>query len=260
MKSPVPASFDYSVLAPNDRELVERTAEKIRHHQQRTSREIIGIGKDLIKVKAALGHGHFEAWLVSEFGWSVRTARDYMTMARRFEAKSAIVAVLPLATIRLLAAPSTPETITGEIVAELESGGQPNPMDIKDRVDSARIEAREQIQKAKAAKNGGALGQFRKGAKRAAAIAKKLIEEVGIDVVARILDATKDSLVESMLREMVKVARRSGTAPEESSNETCQCTTCKGPRRGDPQATCTNQMGLPLGDDRGAHLRGAARQ
>jgi len=36
-------------------------------------------------------------------------------------------------------------------------------------------------------------------------------------------------------------------APEESSNETCQCTTCKGPRRGDPQATCSNQMGLPLG-------------
>ena len=34
-------------------------------------------------------------------------------------------------------------------------------------------------------------------------------------------------------------------APEESSNETCQCTTCKGPT-GDPQATCTNEMGLPL--------------
>jgi hypothetical protein len=44
-----------------------------------------------------------------------------------------------------------------------------------------------------------------------------------------------------------------------SSHETCQCTTCKG-STGDPQATCTNQMGLPLGDDRGAHLRGAARQ
>jgi N6-adenosine-specific RNA methylase IME4/ParB-like chromosome segregation protein Spo0J len=47
--------------------------------------------------------------------------------------------------------------------------------------------------------------------------------------------------------------------PEESSNETRQCTTCKG-ATGDPQATCTNQMGLPLGDDRGAHLRRAARQ
>jgi hypothetical protein len=41
-------------------------------------------------------------------------------------------------------------------------------------------------------------------------------------------------------------ATRSHTAAEESPNETCQCTTCKGPT-GDPQATCTNQMELPLG-------------
>jgi hypothetical protein len=31
----------------------------------------------------------------------------------------------------------------------------------------------------------------------------------------------------------------------------CECTTCKG-SKGDPSADCINQMGLPLGDDRGA--------
>ena len=61
MKSLVPAGFDYSGLTAAAREMAERTAEKIRQHQRRTSAEIIDIGTDLIRVKAALGHGHFEA-------------------------------------------------------------------------------------------------------------------------------------------------------------------------------------------------------
>jgi N6-adenosine-specific RNA methylase IME4 len=82
-------------------------------------------------------------------------------------------------------------------------------------------------------------------------------------------DETYD-LIEGMYPELPKIelfarGMRKGwhawgneaAAPEESSNETCQCATCKGPT-GDPQATRTNQM--ELGDDRGAHLRRAARQ
>jgi hypothetical protein len=41
------------------------------------------------------------------------------------------------------------------------------------------------------------------------------------------------------------------SATNATASETCQCTICKGPT-GDPQAICTNQMGLPLGDGRGA--------
>jgi N6-adenosine-specific RNA methylase IME4 len=40
-------------------------------------------------------------------------------------------------------------------------------------------------------------------------------------------------------------------AEQSAAHVPCECTTCKGPLHGDPQATCTNQMGLPLGGDRG---------
>jgi hypothetical protein len=38
------------------------------------------------------------------------------------------------------------------------------------------------------------------------------------------------------------------SATNATASATCQCTICKGPT-GDPQAICTNQMGLPLGAD-----------
>src|SRR6516165_12161524 len=139
--------FDYSGLTANASELAKRAAAKIQQHQRRTSLEIIEIGTDLIKVKGALEHGHFIAWLEAEFGWTDRTARNYMRAALVFGAKSETVSVLPPATIYLLSSPSTPETTTGEIVAELESGGQPDLLAIEARVQTARKEAREQRRK-----------------------------------------------------------------------------------------------------------------
>ena len=229
MKSPVPAGFDYSVLTADDREVAERTAEKIRQHQQRTIREIIDIGTDLIKVKEKLGHGRFTAWLRSEFGrGSDRTARNYMNAARVFGgAKAEIISVLPPATLYLLAAPSTPESIRGKIVAELESGGQPNPKAIKDRVETSHKEAKEQAQREREqelrAERLSKLKDPEKAERRrlkeeaeeqermkqAVVTAQKIIEEVGIESVSRILDA--DWRVHHALREAVKVAR-SGAA------------------------------------------------
>jgi len=87
--------FDYSGLTANASELAKRAAAKIQQHQRRTSLEIIEIGTDLIKVKGALEHGHFIAWLEAEFGWTDRTARNYMRAALVFGAKSETVSVLP---------------------------------------------------------------------------------------------------------------------------------------------------------------------
>lgn len=42
----------------------------------------IQIGRELLAIKARLGHGHFGPWLAAEFGWSDRQARRFMTAAR----------------------------------------------------------------------------------------------------------------------------------------------------------------------------------
>jgi hypothetical protein len=66
--------------------LARRTAEKISLRLQRMIKEIIEIGADLIRVKDALGHGRFSKWLQGEFGWTDRTARNYLRAAEVFSA------------------------------------------------------------------------------------------------------------------------------------------------------------------------------
>jgi len=57
------------------RSLVDEIAEE-------TGRREIQIGRELLAIKARLGHGHFGSWLAAEFGWSDRQARRFMGAAR----------------------------------------------------------------------------------------------------------------------------------------------------------------------------------
>jgi len=71
---------------------------------------IIEIGSELVAVKKVLSHGQSGKWLDVEFGWSERTAPNFMGVAQRF-GKSANFADLPIqpSAAYLLAAPSAPD-------------------------------------------------------------------------------------------------------------------------------------------------------
>jgi hypothetical protein len=95
----------------------ERTARILRSHArhiQRLGRRAIGdvveIGRRLSDAKHRLGHGRFLVWLAAEFGWSERTAENFMRVYD-LHGKFANFADLdvPLSALYLLAAPSTPD-------------------------------------------------------------------------------------------------------------------------------------------------------
>lgn len=46
------------------------------------------MGRELIAAKAETAHGNWLAWLDDEFGWSERTARNYMSVAGAFKSAS----------------------------------------------------------------------------------------------------------------------------------------------------------------------------
>ena len=77
-----------------------------------------------------LGHGNFGKWLAAEFGWTDRTARNFMGAAKLVDGKSEKISVLPVSAIYKLAAPSTPETVRDAIVARVESGDIPSSREI----------------------------------------------------------------------------------------------------------------------------------
>jgi Protein of unknown function (DUF3102) len=49
---------------------------------------IIEIGRELIAAKAEAAHGEWLPWLDREFGWSERTARNFMQVADAFKSAS----------------------------------------------------------------------------------------------------------------------------------------------------------------------------
>src|SRR3954453_22927623 len=88
------ALFNYSDLDADVATLARETAKRI---GDRTRSSFIENGRDLIAVKAKLGHGMFSKWLKAEFPWSERTAQNMMNAAGLAD-KSAIVADLPVTT------------------------------------------------------------------------------------------------------------------------------------------------------------------
>ncbi|NHC38004.1 DUF3102 domain-containing protein [Scytonema millei] len=116
-------SFDYAALDVEAQIAVQKHTCDIKRMMRRTTQDIIEIGEKLIEVKQYLGFGHFSNWLIAEFGWKERTARNFMRVAEVF--KSAKFADLFIASSALyhLAAPSTPESARQEAL-ELANKGE----------------------------------------------------------------------------------------------------------------------------------------
>lgn len=101
---------------------LDAIAERIRARIRRTTIDIIATGRDLVSVKAQLGHGGFLKWIDAEFGMSDRTAQRYIAASEFVGTKSDTVSDLPPATLYRLAAPTTPQPIKARVLADLESG------------------------------------------------------------------------------------------------------------------------------------------
>jgi hypothetical protein len=120
----VEIAFDYAQLDPAARETARDAAGRIRAHGRIASECIVAIGAELVKVKAAIGHGHYLPWLEAEFGWSERTAQRFVAVHECF-GKSDTVADLEqidVSALYLLAAPSTPEPVREEALEKAAAG------------------------------------------------------------------------------------------------------------------------------------------
>jgi hypothetical protein len=118
----LPAAFRYDAISAASAAALRETAERIRQRLKRQIEDIVLIGCDLIAVKAALPHGQFTNWLVAEFSWNERTARNYMNVAAAFGGKREIIADLRPSHLYRLAAPSTPPEARDSIIAIAEAG------------------------------------------------------------------------------------------------------------------------------------------
>lgn len=92
----VVVGFNYDLLETKVADKLRATADHIRSKVKKTLEDIIEVGNDLLGVKEALPHGQFGPWLKGEFGWGERMAQNFMSVAERFGAKTAIIADLTI--------------------------------------------------------------------------------------------------------------------------------------------------------------------
>jgi gas vesicle protein len=143
----VVVGFNYDLLETKIADKVRSAADRIRERIKKTVEDIIEVGNDLMAVKEALPHGQFLPWLRAEFGWSERSAQNFMSVAEKF--KSAKIADLPIqpSAAYLLAAPSVPNEARAKAVEKAEAGEEITFAAAKEIVAEARKKKRPRRQK-----------------------------------------------------------------------------------------------------------------
>jgi hypothetical protein len=122
----VVVGFNYDLLESKVAEQARSSADRIRAKVKKTVEDIIEVGNDLLAVKEALPHGQFGPWLKAEFGWTERTAQNFMAVAGAFGTKTEIISVLTIqpTAAYLLAAPSAPDEARQTAIQRAEAGEQ----------------------------------------------------------------------------------------------------------------------------------------
>jgi Protein of unknown function (DUF3102) len=101
--------------------LAERAA-AIRTLGKRAIADIIEIGRHLTEAKTTAGHRNWLPWLEREFGWTDDTALNYMRQYEMDKSRTVRDLNLPLRTLYLLAALSTPPKVRDTLIDRLERG------------------------------------------------------------------------------------------------------------------------------------------
>jgi hypothetical protein len=123
-------SFDYRSLSPEDAQAVRECGARIRTEMKKAAAAIIAIGRALIEVKRTLRHGAFGAWVKSECGFSLRSAQNYMRVARLAD-KNATVALLPLGTSYRMTGRRTSRWLLTTAAERAVDGKQPTEAEVE---------------------------------------------------------------------------------------------------------------------------------
>jgi hypothetical protein len=76
----------------------------------------------LTEVKDRLPHGAWLPWLKTEFGWTDRTAENFMNVSQRFKSETVSNSHIDMGALYRLASPKTPEAARTEAIRRAESG------------------------------------------------------------------------------------------------------------------------------------------
>lgn len=110
-------SFGYEILPLEKRAIVQQSTREIKECLRQTARTIWEIGKKLVYVRSQLESRQFRSWLKLEFGWSQRTAYNFINVYQSFPELANFAKIdISISALYLLAAPSTSGDIRNQFI------------------------------------------------------------------------------------------------------------------------------------------------
>jgi hypothetical protein len=126
---------DLAAIDANDRGWLAGHARAIRTLAGNIKSECWEIGRRLTDCKARVGHGNWYAWIDREFGWSEKTAENFMNIYKMgSNPKTFSDLPIPLSALYLLARPSTMKGARLEIIERAEAGEVIKVADVKQAI------------------------------------------------------------------------------------------------------------------------------
>jgi Protein of unknown function (DUF3102) len=133
-------SFDYESLNDEQRSIVQQRTGEIRERLRRSAQDIWEIGQKLADVRSQLKHGQFDIWLKAEFGWSRRTAYNFISVYETFGERATLAQVdIATSALYLLAAPSTSQKVRDEFIEKAKVGQSVTYKELRETIQKEKI-------------------------------------------------------------------------------------------------------------------------
>jgi len=131
-------------------------ADTIRTLGKQTIGNIIEIGRRLNDAKALVGHGNWLSWLEREFGWTDKTAQNFMSLANAASKNENFSNLnVPVSGLYLLARPNVPQEVIEAVAKHSEQGDRLSLAQIKQLVEQGDERMDAKIKAVKAMLSGG---------------------------------------------------------------------------------------------------------
>jgi hypothetical protein len=126
-------NFDYNILKSEQRSIVQQKTEEIKERLKRSAQDIWEIGQKLSEVRSQLAYGHFDKWLKAEFGWSRRTAYNFIKVYEAFPERATVAqANIAASALYQLSSPSTSKEVRAEFIKKAKEGEKVTRADIRE--------------------------------------------------------------------------------------------------------------------------------
>jgi hypothetical protein len=182
------------------RDELRARAERIRARIAKTVEDIVDAGRELLAVKSRISRDQFIKWVEDEVGISQSTAYRWMSLTRR-PSVLRLRNLTPDLAYALSAKDATPEIIA-TIASKAEAGEVLSISAAKGMVAAIRCK-RLQANAERRRRTGAAEVREAELRAKGAAEAKVLMEEIGVGIVRRVLEAADDPYVRRALQEEI---------------------------------------------------------